>query len=397
MDLVFKNFPRDMTKKILVIVVAIFLSGCYSIGPREVRLDRGRYNDIVRDTDNAQTLKNIVRLAYLEAPAYLGVSNVTASYSLSSSLSPSSTWTSPPSNSWSTSMGASASYSDSPTISYVPVDNREFVEGLLTPLDFGKLQLFFRASVTKTKLIMRLAFDRIGPLDNATFSTTIGVSKVTARQKYEYRKYLAFAEAVERLLQDKRLAVAVVTYEGRTGAVLQFLDKAPVTSKDAYLIKDLLHIPQDCQQIILLSSDLVRSVKENASGELELEQLQRKNLVFVTFRSLYGIMTYLSHSVQIPETDLKAHMVRRAIDETTGQYFNWNLFLDGVMKIYSSRYAPKDDVFVSTKFRRNWYYIKDSDHASKIAFSMLTRLQAVVKGGQTGGESAPVLTIPVGR
>jgi hypothetical protein len=397
MDLFSKKNLRKTTTKTLVVAMAILLSGCYSIGPREVRLDRGRYNDIVRDTDNAQTLKNIVRLAYLEAPAYLGISNVTASYSLSTSASPSSTWTSPPSNSWSTSMGISPSYSDSPTISYVPVDNKEFVEGLLTPLDFGKLQLFFRASVTKTKLVMRLAFDRIGTLDNATFSTTIGVSKVTVRQKYEYQKYLAFAEAVERLIQDKRMAVALVTYEERTGAVLQFLDKAPVTSKDAYLIKDLLHIPQECQQIILLSSDLVRTVSEQEDGELVLDQLKRKNLVFVTFRSIYGIMTYLSHGVEIPKSDIKAHMVRRAIDESTGQDFNWNLFLNGVMKVHSSRYLPRNDIFVATKFHRHWFYIKESDHASKIAFSMLTRLQAVVKGGQTGGEAAPVLTIPVGR
>ena len=71
----------------IIISSLVLTTGCASIGPKQIDIDREAYNDIVRETDYEQILKNIVRLRYAEPTSYLKVTSVTASYQFTRSIS----------------------------------------------------------------------------------------------------------------------------------------------------------------------------------------------------------------------------------------------------------------------------------------------------------------------
>jgi hypothetical protein len=154
----------------------------------------------------------------------------------------------------------------------------------------------------------------------------------------------------------------------------------------------MLGLPPDAADFVLMPQELVYSITEK-DNVLSLKQNEIKNLLFVRFRSMYGIMTYLSHAVEIPESDIKAGTVTR-VREDNGRIYDWNQLLHGVMTIHSSDRFP-DNAFVRTRFKGHWFYITNDDIDSKITFSLLVRLEFLTKGQNSEGQAAPILTIPV--
>src|SRR5579862_4045994 len=73
--------------KFLFILFLCIVTGCTSIGPSEVRINRKLYNDVAKETEQEQLLKNIVRIRYFDMPYFLSLSSLTGSHSLASSIS----------------------------------------------------------------------------------------------------------------------------------------------------------------------------------------------------------------------------------------------------------------------------------------------------------------------
>ena len=122
---------------LLSICLLLALSSCASIGPATVPRDREDYLEALGSSWKEQTLLNIVRLRYADAPTFLDVSSIVSSYSLQGQVSAggqinsSRTATVPGA---SATFGASATYLDRPTISYTPIAGDRFTKSLLTPI-----------------------------------------------------------------------------------------------------------------------------------------------------------------------------------------------------------------------------------------------------------------------
>lgn len=395
---------KDMLIKLskhAILCTTLLLAGCYSIGPKQIQLDRSRYNDILNETDNEQLLKNIVRIRYLENTSYMEVSNVTAGYSLNSSISATPSWSAvkdyfigaPIEFTKTADVEATPNiaYSDTPTISYRPIDSKDFLLTMLRPLNFNNLLLLFRTGAHDPSKIITLTFDRIGKVENAIFSTSFGATTVTQDDKNNLLKFKQFLSAINRLYYQKRLVLEPINYEKTSGIVLVI--KGDIYSKDAITIKKLLQVPLESRDIILLDSGLTSTLSLQ-TGVLSVHESEIKNTALVRVRSIHGIMTFLSYAVQVPEPDLKANMVIRTRD-SQGGYFNWNELVKDYMKIYSSDQYPKD-AYVRTKLHNHWFYIKNSDHNSKVTFTILQRLVLLSKGqSDVPAQAAPLLTIPV--
>src|SRR6516164_742748 len=69
-----------------IVAGLLVLAGCASIGPNSVRRDRIDYIDAVADSWKYQTLLNIVRIRYGDAPVFVDVSTLISSYTLQSQL-----------------------------------------------------------------------------------------------------------------------------------------------------------------------------------------------------------------------------------------------------------------------------------------------------------------------
>src|SRR3974390_541393 len=67
-------------------IIAYLLSACSSIGPPSVPRDRTDYVGAVADSWKLQTLLDIVRMRYGDAPVFLDISSLVSSYTLQTQL-----------------------------------------------------------------------------------------------------------------------------------------------------------------------------------------------------------------------------------------------------------------------------------------------------------------------
>ncbi|MBW2184148.1 MAG: hypothetical protein JRF49_09835, partial [Deltaproteobacteria bacterium] len=124
-----------MSKNCLVFLICVFLlCGCQStFGPRALKNTHLAYNQVIANTSYQQMLLNLVRLKYRDAVYFLQVGSVTASFSLGASLGLEAELDFDPGGDL-MKPNAGMSYSQSPTISYTPLQGEDFLRSVLTPI-----------------------------------------------------------------------------------------------------------------------------------------------------------------------------------------------------------------------------------------------------------------------
>ena len=109
-------------------------------------------------------------------------------------------------------------------------------------------------------------------------------------------------------------------------------------------------------------------------------------------RSLNGVLYYLAHGVEVPDTHRNLGLVTRT-SHADGRAFDWSELMSGLFTIGVADSRP-DLAAVSVPYRDYWFYISDTDLSTKSTFSLLTQLFELQAGGSES--MRPVLTIPVG-
>jgi hypothetical protein len=165
------------------------------------------------------------------------------------------------------------------------------------------------------------------------------------------------------------------------------------------LVKKLLHVPADAEDFIFLpqSMDTIKEITRTSYIMEPNVYTENDHIVTVKMRSISTIIDFLSYSVRVPESDIKANFVKQQKD-SSGKRYDYNKALDDIMTIYSSDTEPSD-VYVKTFMHHHWFYIKMSDANSKYTFDMLLKLMTLALGYATGhntAQAAPVITIPAG-
>ena len=391
MYLVLLSVSFTMRKILLVCWAILIITGCASIGPRRVQIDRGTYNNIVRETDQEQVLTNIVRQRYLEITEYIQVASLTASYSLSQSLSGSvSALTSTGPASLTSSLSPTVTYSDTPTISYIPLSNIEFAKSLMTPVTMDNFLLLAHAGGYDHTTLFSLLFEQIGDVDGDLLNQN-GLSRLTP----EYVKFNRIMDLFNKMYRNGVFnAPRAVSYEKHLGIMIRFKQHNESTP-EALKLQKLLGIPTHSKYILFMEHTLLEALKEK-NGLLVLEDTSPKfhNVVFVRLRSVYSIIHLLGRGVQIPFRDISAHMTRELINPD-GSRFDWANKMRNILTVYSSDEAPRSDYLVKVNVHHHWFYIKSSDQASKDTFDAIIRLLTLTSSFAANNNSIPILTIPV--
>ena len=114
------------------------LGGCFHpIGARSLARDRAQYSGSLSDSWKEQTLLNIVKTRYLDPPVFVDVGSIVASYSLSETGSVGGSFSS--SGFSAGTLGAGATFNNTPTITYTPMTGSQFINSLMAPLPAGAL------------------------------------------------------------------------------------------------------------------------------------------------------------------------------------------------------------------------------------------------------------------
>ena len=128
-------------RTLVLMLTVLAIAGCASMmPPQKIPMDRVNYLEAVSTSWKEQLLTNLVKLRYGDTLTNLEIASVTTAYELDVGLSAGNTinW-SPFRNTTgfhdTTTLGASGSYSDKPTITYVPMMGESLQKTMIEPLN----------------------------------------------------------------------------------------------------------------------------------------------------------------------------------------------------------------------------------------------------------------------
>ena len=366
---------KKLITQILPLILTLLLGGCsvfdefIQIGPDSVQDSRGEFNQVISDTNDSQSLLNLVKRRYGDSISVLEVSSVSTSieWQRGGSIALSIFDGGPDANN--TGFGGSARYTEKPTITYLPLKGGDFIKKVLSPVDVDMLMLLSRSGWRMDR-ILNLTVNNINGIDNA--HTASGPTPEMAPNFKKFDKFLASMVAIER-------------------ADLQFgyiMNKNKDRQLALYFKKESLQNPNIQNLIKLMNLDGKSNIYPIYA---ELETEEDRSEIQIDFRSLAGIQFFLSHGIIVPEDHLEEGLVQ-ITKNVDGTEFDWSEITGELITIYSSKVEPKQDS-AKVFYRGYWFYIKDSDITSKYTFMLLNQIESLQSGDIK--ESGPTLTLPV--
>ncbi|CDF83653.1 hypothetical protein ACA097_01410 [Pseudomonas sp. QL9] len=340
------------------------LGACSHMGPGTVAVDRFDYSSAVADSWKQQTLLNIVKLRYMDLPVFVDVASIVAGYSLETGGSLGGQISSADAvQGNSVLLGATAKYTDRPTITYVPLTGERFLAGLVTPIDpkniFSMLQSGYAAD-----FILGLTVDSLNGVRNrSAVAGNIREADPEFIRVLQLMREIQAAGAVGMRVDEDKV-------KGRTAVLfMRRNDVAPEILAKQKELRTLLHLPEDRQHFILRYSPV-----RGENDELA-----------VSSRSLLQIMTAFSSYIDVPQEHLDEHSALPTFQDGEANSSGSRIH------IRSGKERPKH-AYAAVPYRDYWYWIEDSDLAAKRALGAVMFFFTLAETGSS--EKAPLVTIP---
>ncbi len=347
---------RGAWARIAVAIGTAMMAGCATMGPQSIPRDRQGYSSAIGESWKEQTLLNIVRLRYADAPMFLDVSSVVASYSAEGQLDAGINFPSQASSN--ATIGGYGRYTNKPTISYAPLTGDKFTQSLLRPIPpvavFQMIQAGYPAD-----FILGATTRAI----NGRYNRSAGINARTADAQF-----VELANRFRRIQQSEGLGMRIEQREHGEATLLFFRSGAsPQLAADVAAVRDLLGI-QPSSEFNLVYGSVPR-------GDNEIALLTR---------SMLEILMDFSNCIEVPPEHIASGRTYEGY--APGEAAS----AQRLATIHSGVSAP-DDAYAAVRYRGSWYWIDDHDMASKRAFAFMMMFFSLAETGQTA--PPPVLTI----
>ena len=357
------------------------ISGCGSMGSQTIRGDRFNYNEAGDESSKEQLLLNIVRLRYGEPIYFVEVTSMLSQFSVAANAAISG-WKNDIHGAYGpalraayglrgdpsreTTVSGNLHYSDTPTITYRPLQGEEFSKRVLAPIP-PSIVIYLSHSGWSIDRLMFCCVQQINHIQNRQLQDT-GTTPLPDNQEF-----VRVAELMKRLQDVGSATFSIVVENGVPITVLHIPATIPGLEKEVQELRQLLGYP--------LEGPLTLQVTANTARREPTE------LAMLT-RSVLGAMYALSQECAVPEEHVKRHEVPEINDSgEPDSMAKW-------MQVKHSR-VPQLDPFVQVFYNGHWYYIEKSDWSSKRTFALLTYLFSLQATDVIGG--MPLVTIPTGR
>ena len=361
----------------LMIAALFVLSGCAVFGHRRVPRDRFNYNEALAESSREQMLLNIIRLRYLEEPVFLAVSSILTQYVYNAGVEVAGIFDLG-GGSDTAAGGANLSYEERPTITFLPVEGREFSAHLLTAIP---AELFFAAAQEgwDVDITMEIGIQRIGAVENMSFSAIppSGEIELQAQIQRDLAKLKRFQHVMRLLIslsEVEAFEVRVVETNGTKEHHLVFAEEVP---------KEVQPMVRELRQLLGLSNRNTFRFTDRLTGLKDDE-------ISIQTRSVLAMMSFLSRGVDVPLEHLAEG---RVIDYRLPKSEEGSKTSVIPFRVLWSEQRP-DKPFAAVQYQDYWFYIANNDINSKRTLGLiiaLFRLQAPSTGGV-----APILTLPTG-
>ena len=360
-----------LQKSAMLVGILFLLTSCAQLGPELVKAGRSDYNIVLQQTEDEETILNLVRVRYGDRPMFFEVSNVSTSFTWSQNAAANGTLleyggTDLARNSLS--VRGDLQYTERPTITYTPLGGKDFVKSVLTPADLDTFILLSNSGWSIERLL-RLMVNRMNGLPNAPRA-----SGPTPSDPPLYEKFIDAVKLMRHLQKKGMLRLGYQKTENEHTPVM-VIDSEARATKETLKLKEMLGLAIGKDTFTI-----------DARGDRP-----RSESLGIDLRSLLGTFFFASHGVEVPGDDLEMGRAMTTKDES-GNPFEWSLVVGDLVSIRSQTNKP-DNAQVAIKYRGSWFYINDSDLNTKYSFLLLDQLAALL-GGKTD-KAGPLLTLPV--
>ncbi len=375
----------------LGLAAMVFIAfGCASRGPKNVSPDRFNYNEAISQSTQEQMLLNLVRLRFFETPVFLSMSSVLTQYNYTGGIGilglgvfgdPSS-------------VGGSAAmeYSERPTITYIPIEGKDFSQRLLSPIPVELIFALGQSGWPVDDLLL-MGLQQINGVKNMSFGalSSSGDQELAEQMERDIERFENFRQFISLML--RLFDVGLLELQDRKSEE----DGVEETEPVSYLVLSEPKTEEETNLVRMFRQALDLDPKRTEFKVTERLTARDPDEITIQTRSLLAIMSFLSRGVLVPKNIRRNRWV---IDwEKAGEAWEARFGKPGykipfpfLAKVSDSRPA---DAFVAVKVHGSWFYIENNDIVTKRVFSLLSLLFRLL-APSTSGE-APVLTLPTGR
>lgn len=349
---------------VALVVGACYVAGCGTMGPTSIQRDRTDYSTVIASTWKEQTLLNIVKLRYGDAPVYLEVSSVISSSAMQSQVNLAAGWFSGfPSDGNSQAIGASGVYTDRPTISYTPLSGEKFSRYLLSPLSPAAVFSLIQAGYP---------VDRVLQLTTRAANGVYNRSVSPARTRAADPRFYELLEALRRIQRSESLGIRIDPRMNDENVLVMIKRDVPDdVESDRRAVREILRLRPDTDELTLTFGMVSRSDTEIA----------------LLTRSMSEIFVELAATIEAPPQHVQEGRASPA-PVAPRHPSPWD---DPLVRIYSSAQRPAD-AYTAVHYRDYWFWIDDRDMKSKSEFLFILVLFSLAETGVPS--QAPVITVP---
>ncbi|MGA8571545.1 MAG: hypothetical protein ACLP7A_12835 [Desulfobaccales bacterium] len=424
-----------MQRTTLVLLLIVLASaGCsHLMPPGKIPPDRENYMEAVSKSWKEQLLTNLVMERYGETLTTLEMTSVTTSYELDNNINANYpiAWhplhATNPSASWVDSfrnvltVGAYATYSNKPSITYAPMRGDTLEKNLLEPLPIPKILKSLQTN-WPPRYIFPACVKYVNELRNPEKKffefarlfhelTQQGVIRISVEEPVEPKvtkvpQDYSITLNVTRQGKGKNEPVVTRPVQGGTESQVSSTEVGTDKNKEEKKVAGFLVVDNyraneigakarveiDALKKLLWPNASPQGI-QNANGRYEVYKIIDGNQyplqpdpkcdkIFLQSRSVLGVLLVLSDLIQVPQEDLNTKAKLVTPDEK-------EQLID--LKINCSNEPPRE-AFVSIKYQGHWFYIDDNDYKSKVVFSCT---QGILSMSETTPSQTPVLTLPV--
>jgi hypothetical protein len=355
---------RTVARSYLLASITLSLSGCASFGPTSVDRDRLDYITTIASSWKQQTLLNIVKMRYADTPIFLEVGQIISGYQLSGAVTVGGSLSSSSAYGDILNLGGAGTYTDRPTITYMPLMGAHFLQVMMTPIPPPNL-LKLAQEGWPIDMLLQMGAQSINGLSNR---------KGGARGHAADPDFVRLLAALQRLQAsgavELRVEVSKETKQEGTVMVISPKPLLPDVETDRTMVRKLLGLRSDLQEFKIIYGAL--------SGN--------DNVVAVQTRSAFQILNLLGSNVEVPPEHIADGRTYPPITESA----DMTLTMPRLIRIHSEKSHPAD-AFAAVKYSDYWYWIDNRDFRSKGVFTFLMVMMTLAdKGSEV---QPPVITI----
>jgi hypothetical protein len=347
---------------LVLLLLSLALSGCFSLGPRTLKADQADYARALGDAKKREILAMIVGLRYADAPAFLTVSQVIAGYTFTASATPVAN-TLPDPGGPAAGVTGIASYSDHPTFTFTPTTGESYAKAYIHPLS-PALILPLADSGIPIDLLLRIAVQSIGGLSNAAM-----LGGPTGNGSPGFFELLVVLRRLQ-LAGEVSIQYKAGPGNGQVSLALGLPrgTESPETAADIKRVRELLKLPAGPAPYVIAYGN-------SAVGDRDIP---------IVTRSVLGILSDLGAEIEVLVADVDSGATKPAVKLVGGE-------TRPIVLIHAGK-KIQGPVYSVVSYRGSRFWIDDADFDSKYALTVVQDLMALSE--ETDTSHAPVVTVP---